>query len=139
MSQENVEIVRRVMAATQGAMAQGDLPAAFPAGTFDVDFEWVTPVPFEGKTVWTGVEGSIEFLRVWTEQFDNYSLEVLRVIDAGEGRVVALMRSSATGRESGAPVVWDTGAIYELRDERIIRASNYFSHAEALEAAGLSE
>ncbi len=61
MSQENVEIVRRVMAATETAMERGDPAAAFPAGVFAVDFEWVLPFAFEGKTVWTGVEECVEF------------------------------------------------------------------------------
>ena len=104
-----------------------------------MDFEWVLPLPFEGKRVWTGVEEAIEFLRIWTEQFDHYSFQVLRFIDAGDGRVVVLVHQSATGKASGAAVEWDTGMVYELMDGRIVRASNHFTHAEALQAAGLSE
>jgi hypothetical protein len=40
-------------------------------------------------------------MRVWTEQFDDFSLQVERLIDAGDDRVVALIRQSATGKESG--------------------------------------
>jgi ketosteroid isomerase-like protein len=139
MSQENVEVVRRVMAATKEAFATDDFAAAFPAGAFAVDFEWVVPTPFEGKAVWSGVDECIEFLRVWAEQFDNYSFEVLRVIDAGSSTVVVLAHQSATGKGSGAPVETDNGVVYELRDGCIVRASNYFDHGEALKAAGLSE
>ncbi len=49
------------------------------------------------------------------------------------------MRQSATGKESGVRVGAENGVVYELRDGRIIRATNYLAHAEALEAAGLSE
>jgi hypothetical protein len=35
------------------------------------------------------------------------------------------------------PVEGDYGVIYEVKDGRVIRASLYGSHAEALEAAGL--
>lgn len=139
MSQENLEVVRRVIVATQKAFATDDFAAAFPAGAFAVDFEWVVPTPFEGKSVWTGVEECIEYLRVWAEQFDDWSYEVLRVIDAGNGRVVVLARQSAKGKGSGAPVEAYNGIVYELRDGCIVRAWNYFDHAEALEAAGLSE
>ncbi len=139
MSQENVEIVRRVVAATQTAMESGDPAAAFPAGVFAVDFEWILPFAFEGKTVWTGVEECVEFLRVWTEPFDHYSFQSPRFIDAGDDRVVVLLHHSAIGKESGVRVEQKNGVVYELSDGRIVRASNYLAHAEALEAAGLEE
>jgi hypothetical protein len=60
-------------------------------------------------------------------------------MDADEDRVVALTRQSGTGKGSGVPVELDLGLIYELKDGRVIRITNYLTHAEALEAAGLSE
>jgi ketosteroid isomerase-like protein len=138
MSQENVEIVRTVIAATRQAMANGDPAAAFPP-EFAADFEWILPVPFEGKTMWTGIEECVEFLRLWGEQFEDYSFQATRLIDVGDHRVVALERQAATGRESGVRVEWANGVVYELIDGRIVRATNYLTHADALEAAGLSE
>ena len=43
-------------------------------------------------------------MRLWTEQFDDYSFQVERLIDAGRDRVVALVRQAGTGKESGVPV-----------------------------------
>jgi hypothetical protein len=37
------------------------------------------------------------------------------------------------------PVEWKNGHVYELEAGSIVRVSNYLSHAEALEAAGLRE
>ena len=139
MSQENVEIVRTVIAATQQAMADGDPAAAFPAGSFAADFEWSVPTPFEGKRLWTGIDECIEFLRLWSEQFDDYSFEAPRLIDVGDHRVVALERQVATGRKSAIRIELENGVVYELVDGRIVRATNYLTHAEALEAVGLSD
>jgi ketosteroid isomerase-like protein len=140
MPEENVEIVRRSFDALQAGLARGEPGAGFDLGLLADDFEWIlVPEPFEGRSLWRGREDWVEFLRLWTQDFDDFSFQVVRLIDAGRDRVVALMRQSGTGKESRAPVEWDNGVVFELRDGRIIRATNYLSHAEALEAAGLSE
>jgi ketosteroid isomerase-like protein len=139
MSQENVEIVRRFMAASQEAFATAELATAFPADTVSADFEWILPRGLDGKAVWTGVEEATEFLRLWTDQFDDFSIDVVRLVDVGDERVAVLLHQSATGKESGVPVVWDVGMVFELEGGRIVRGRNYLSHADALEAAGLSE
>jgi len=102
------------------------------------DYEWIVPTPLEGRSVWLGREGFVEFIRTWTEQFEGWSIRLDRLIDAGEDRVVALTHQSAIGKESGVPVELNLGQVWELEEGRMIRARNYFSHAEALEAAGLS-
>ena len=134
MSQENVEVVRRMVEVQFGS---GD---AFDLGLVADDFEWVlTGTPFEGRSVWRGREEWVEFVRLWTQGFDDFSFQVVRSIDAGDDRVVVLLHQSATGKESGVPVEWDNGIVCELRDGRVVRSTNYLSHDEALEAAGLSE
>jgi ketosteroid isomerase-like protein len=134
MSEENVEIVRRALEVQFGS------GAAFDLGLLADDFEWIlVPEPFEGRSVWRGREEWGEFVRLWTQDFDDFSFQVVRVIDAGGDRVVALLHQSGIGKESGVPVEWDNGVVFELRDGRVIRATNYLSHAEALEAAGLRE
>jgi ketosteroid isomerase-like protein len=139
MSEENVEVVRRASDAFQAGMERGDPGAPFDAGVMAADAEWVTSRAFEGRTVWVGREEFVAFVRTWIEQLDDWSIRVERLIDAGDDRVVALNHQSATGRESGVPVEWDNGVVYELKDGLIIRVTNYATHAEALEAARLSE
>ncbi len=104
------------------------------------DFEWIIAPPgFDGTSVWHGREGFVEFLRTWTEQFEDWSIRVERWIDAGDDRVVALTHQSAAGIGSGVPVEMKLGLVYELENGRVVQVRNYFSHAEALEAAGLPE
>jgi ketosteroid isomerase-like protein len=138
MSQENVEVVRRIFEGFQEAIERGD-PAAWIADTVPDDYEWIVPGEFAGRSVWRGREGFAEFVQTWTEDFEGWSIRAERLIDAGGDRVVALTLQSATGRHSGVPVEMNLGQIYELKGGRMIRVRNYFSHAEALEAAGLRE
>jgi ketosteroid isomerase-like protein len=139
MSEENVEIVRQAFETFQAGMERGDPGAAYDSGVMVVDAEWVTTREFEGRTVWAGREEFVEFVRTWTEQLDDWSVRVERLIDAGGDRVVALTHQSAIGKESGVPVEWDNGLVYELKDGLIVRVTNYVTHADAIEAAGLPE
>jgi ketosteroid isomerase-like protein len=140
MSQENMEVVRRLFEVFQADMARGDPGALLDRPeAFADDFEWIVPTPLDGKSVWRGREGFVEFVRTWTEQFQGWSLQVEQLIDAGKDKVVVLTRQTATGKESGVPVELSLGQVWELEGGRVIRARNYFSHAEALEAAGLRE
>jgi ketosteroid isomerase-like protein len=142
MSEENVEIVRRVTEGFIAGVERGDFVNAPENVEFLADgYEWILetgPVNAE-RQVWRGREGFLEFIRDWTEDFPDWSARVERLIDAGDDRVVALTSQSATGKGSGVPVELNLGMVFELEDGRIVRIRNYQSHAEALEAAGLSE
>ena len=140
MSEENVEIVRGLYEEWDAGLERGDFGANFDLEALADDYEWIVPEGFEGgRTVWRGREEFVEFFRTWTEDFEDWSVRVERLIDAGDDRVVALTLQSATGKESGARVEWHMGQVQELKDGRLIRTWNYFTQAEALEAAGLSE
>jgi ketosteroid isomerase-like protein len=139
MSEENLEVTRRAWEAFEAGMARGDLVGAFDSGAVAPDFEWVPPRGFPGASVYRGREGFAEFMAAWTEDFDNLTFRLERLIDAGDNRVVGLFHQTATGKGSGVPVELDQGVVYELEGGQIIRIRNYLDHGEALEAAGLSD
>jgi ketosteroid isomerase-like protein len=139
MSQENVEIVRQVLDAFQEGLDRGDLGAAFDTARVAADAEWIPGRGFPGPRRYRGREGFIEFMRGWTEDFEGWSNQVERLIDAGNDRVVGVFRQSATGKESGVPVELRLATIYELEGGRIVRMRIYLDPTEALEAAGLRE
>jgi ketosteroid isomerase-like protein len=89
MSEENVEIVRRVFEEFQAGMERGDPGALFDSETVADDYEWITDAPLDGRSVRRGREGFVEFMRTWTEEFEDWSIQVERWIDAGDDRVVA--------------------------------------------------
>jgi ketosteroid isomerase-like protein len=84
-----------------------------------------------------GREGFVEFMRTWTEDFEDWSIRLERLIDAGNDRVVALLHQAATGKGSGVPVELHFALLYELEAGRVVRMRNYVDLAQALEAAGL--
>ena len=53
--------------------------------------------------------------------------------------VVMLGRLEGRGKGSGVPVDSSLGMVFDLRGGAISRIRGYLDHAEALEAAGLSE
>jgi ketosteroid isomerase-like protein len=139
MSEENVEIVRRLWEEFQAGLERGDPGAWFDPEAVADDFEWIVSTPLDGRSVWRGREGFVEFMLTWTEQFDDWSIRVERWIDAGKDRVVALTRQTATGKGSGVPVELNLGQVWEFEAGRVARAWGYLDHKEALEAAGMSE
>jgi ketosteroid isomerase-like protein len=140
MSEENVEIVRRLFEAFEIGMKRGDLSIWFDSEDLADDFEWVTPPGGAlGLGTYRGREGFLEFMRTWTEDFADWSVELERLIDAGQDRVVGVFHQRATGKASGVPIELVQGLVYELEDGRVIRMRNYITPEEALEAAGLSE
>lgn len=138
MSQDNVEIVRRLFEVFREGLKRGDAAAGFDSQYVSADLEWIT-LPGVGLGTYRGREGFVEFMRLWTGEFAGWSIELEEVIDAGDDRVVAMYRQRATGKASGVPVELHQGAIHEFADGRVIRIQNFPSPGEALEAAGLSE
>ena len=144
-----MEIVRRTTDAMQGALERYDLDAdvdveaiatEFDAESLAVpDIELIPAPEVPGVESYRGIAGLVEFMRTWTENFEDWSNEYDRFIDAPDDRVVALARQSATGKGSGAPVELDYGLVFELRNRRVIRIRLFLEPAQALEAAGLSE
>ena len=140
MSEENVEIVRRVMEKFQAALARGKPEAVFDSELLAPDCEWI---PFDDlptvKPMYRGREEFAEFMRVWTEDFEDWSVQIERLVDAGNDRVVSLLHQSATGKESRVPVELHFGQVTDLKDGKVVRIRNIQEPSDALEAAGLSE
>ncbi len=139
MSRENVESCRRGFEVFREGWERGHPAAAFDAGINAPDFEWIMPASFPGQQVYRGREGFAEFMRTWTEDFDEFTLRLERLIDAGGNRVVGLFHHTGTGKASGAAVELHQALVYELEGGRIARCRNFVDHASALEAVGLSE
>ena len=134
MSQENVEIVRRIVEdAVQGRWEES-------ARQLGPDAEWHGTVGglTEGS-VWRGPEQIRKiFEQEDAEAWDERRLEAEEFIDAGDC-VVVLLHEFRRGKGSGVEMETDTAVVYEMRDGRVVRIQGYMDRAEALEAAGLRE
>ena len=134
MSQENVEIVRRAVE----VFARYGTGGSFE-GLIAEDVELRPAFEVTGGANFVGGQGFARFMRLWTEDFDDWKLEVDELRDAGEAAVVARMRQSARGKVSGTPVELRYGMVFRLQDRQIVGMEVYMTDAEALKAVGLDE
>jgi ketosteroid isomerase-like protein len=131
MSEENVEIVRRVY----DAYRSGDFETAF--GFIDPEVVFDVSIRPEGK-VYRGHEGVAEALRTWTGTWEAFRIEVEELIDAGD-HVIGVEHQSGRGKGSGLPLAQVYFSVFTLGDGKITRIAWFQNRRDALEAAGLSE
>jgi ketosteroid isomerase-like protein len=139
VSEENVEIVRAVHDAFLAGLQRGQFGGGIDSGLLADDFEFSPAPELAGDAKYGGVREFVEFMRLWTEDFEHWSVRLDRLIDAPDDCVVALMHQSGTGKGSGVPVGLDYGAVFKLRKGRVVRINLYMTPEQALEAAGLRE
>jgi ketosteroid isomerase-like protein len=137
MSEENVEIVRRIYAAA----ARRDAIAVL--AEYDSELEWDVSrshmARLVGEGVYRGHAGLRRFFRAYHDAWDDVSYGFDELIDAGDNQVVSVDIEHARGRSSGADVELTQYAVWTIRNGKVIRAAWFSNRAEALEAAGLSE
>lgn len=138
MSEENVERVRTGFGQYQAGMERGDPGAAFDSGFLAPDMEWFPLRGFPGASVYRGRDEFAGFMRAWTEDFEDWTIRLDRLVDAPGGQVVAFIHQTGTGKGSGVPVEFDLASIFKLEDGVVVQIRNYLDQTEALEAAGLS-
>ena len=145
MSQENVEIVRRIYAALDvsvpGSVSTVSVPTE-PFGTLiDSQIEWNFPREFPDLAEpYYGYEGAKQYRRKIAEVLDDYRMVPERFIDAGGDRVLVFSREGGRGKGSGAEVFTHlTAHVWTLKDGKAVRMQSYWERADALEAVGLSE
>ena len=132
MSQENVESVLKGLDAYNRRDLAAMLKAMHPAA------EWY---PFtaqvEGDHPYHGHEGFRDWWANVDAAFEEFEVSVAEVRDLGDA-VLALGQLRARFR-SGVPLDTEVGWLFRYRDGLAVWGHTYQSHAEALEAAGLSE
>ena len=135
MSEENVEIVRRVYEAA----ARRD-PATVLA-LYDPEVE-LDPSRLQAvglfDRVYHGHDGLRSFFREWHEAWEGIEYDYDELIDAGE-RVISVVTRHGRGRASGAEVEWPLALVWTIRKGKVIRVVWFPTRADALEAAGLRE
>jgi ketosteroid isomerase-like protein len=134
MSQENVEIVRRLYE----RFDETHLPVA---AMLAPDFAWDMST-FGGwpeDPVYYGADGMAKFLATWLENFDEWELRPMGLLDAGDDVVVATVWQRARSKGSGATVDMTFAQVWTLRDGLAVRMAMYADPTQAREAVGLQE
>ena len=129
MSQENVEIMRRIVEATSAGDYQAVLADLDPEVEIDD-----TDIPES-----TGADSFHEWLARWDEIWETWRLEGLELHPSGDNKVLALFRMFVKGKGSGIELTRDDAILGEFRNGKIVRVGYYNDQQQAREAAGLSE
>lgn len=134
MSEENVELVRRVYVALTKGDSDTLRDLALPEFVIDFSRRLVDPGVLKDR------DEALAFFSQSRDTWDDWPVwEPQELVDSGD-KVVALIRTSARGKGSGVEVeayVWN---LWTLRDGKLVELT-YFGddRAAALEAAGLSD
>jgi ketosteroid isomerase-like protein len=129
MSQENVEIVRRVYE----ALSRGDWEAAFR--DTHPDFVMTTQ---RGPNAGThqGRQNVQGFGEDYIEAFDNFAMEPEKILETGD-QVVALVTRRGRPKGGSVDMVVRNGHLFTVRGGQIISMESFPDPKKALEAAGL--
>ena len=136
MSQQNVKTVQRAVAAWNA----DDLDAFL--AELDADVEWHPAIEpgLEGKAAtYRGHDGA---RKIWMqdrgEAWERLTNRPQEFRDLGQS-VLALGHIDLTARVTGIEFRQEVGEVFDLRAGKIVRIRDFLTHAEAIEAAGLSE
>ena len=133
MSEENVEIVRRLYETVNDSGLEAVIEFLHPDG------QVVPPPEWPEASILRGREAAMEFARQWMTAFDDFEVEPERLIDAGGDQVVAYVHDRGRIAGSDAEIDAHPFQFWTLTAGKIVRWQLFTDEAEALQAAGLSE
>lgn len=98
------------------------------------DIEWHMWEYFSGSSrVLHGYDGVRQVMSIFMRNIENFSVEPLEFIDAGD-RVVVPVRLRGLSKETHEEVEFDLVQVWQERDRKAIRLDAYGSKEEALKA-----
>ena len=128
MSQENVEIVKRAFE----FFSRGELP--FEVCDPEIRIDNIPESPIPGP--YHGHEGLRRWWEDITDGIQGLRIELDEVIDLGDDRVLAMVRTFGGELIEQLPT-W--AVLHWVRNGLVVRTAGYLRKEQALEAAGLSE
>ncbi len=130
MSEQNVDLVRRVYAAPRPIEMFAERIAP------DVEFDFTAVYP--DQPVLQGTDAMRGFVEAgpWG---GTIHFEPERFIDVDDELVLVFVRVTATGQGSGAAAEARPAHQFTIRDGLVVRFKAYRDRAEALEAVGLED
>ena len=132
MSQENVDLVRRC----NEAYNRRDVGAYLDTVSESVRFR--SRFSVMDNRDYTGHDEFRRYFAELDETWERYTMNLDRTVVVG-AKVVGLFHLEATGRESGLALEERPAVVFTVEAGKIVQIDAYPTHAEALEAVGLSE
>jgi ketosteroid isomerase-like protein len=120
------------------AFARGGLDRFIEHWTDDLDHRSIEGAPDDRGPI-HGKAAMRAYVQDWIDLFHDFRIDPVELIDAGEDKVIAVLRFGGRAKLSGVETDQTMGAVLTIRDGRIARGREYTNRAEALEAAGLGE
>lgn len=133
MSHENVDTLRT----GYEAFARRDLDAALDM--MDPEVEAHDPPEMPDAAVHRGREAVRRDWEHTLDLFEDFTIDIEEILEAGETELVAFLYYRGRGRESGAEVEARLAHVWTIREGKAIRLRQYLDRAAALAAVGLSE
>jgi ketosteroid isomerase-like protein len=134
MSEENVGAVQAAL----NAFARDGLDGFAEFWTDDIDHRAVEGA-LDDRGPMRGKDAVRDYVQDWLDTFNDFTAEAIEVIDAGDDKVIAVLRASGRAKLSGVETDLTYAVIYTIRDGKIARGREYWTKEQALEAAGLRE
>ena len=134
MSQENVEIMRRAFQALADRGVDGLAEFLHP----DINWRAMEGAPDDVGEM-QGTEAARRYVEDWFATFDDFKTTPEELLDAADGRVVAVLGVTGRAKLSGITTGIRYAAVYTLRDGKIARVREYADRQEALAAAEVAE
>jgi ketosteroid isomerase-like protein len=133
MSQEWVDLVRLGFEAIE----RGDM-AIFDGMTTE-DLVLVQPPEVPDTKTYEGRASIVDAMEDWPNQWEDFRMDLIEIIDAGDEVAVSVTRHRRRGRKSGIEMDFEVFYVQRGRDGKLARLEMFFSREQALEAAGLRE
>jgi hypothetical protein len=134
MSQENVEVVRRWLAALSASPQEAR--AAIPE-FWDDDVDYYPVRKFPEAQPCHNLEEFGQFLTRYMDAFSRNEWAIQEVIEVGDDRVLVCENLRAEGRGSGVKLEGDLYQCFWLRHGRFFRVEDHLTLSGALHALGL--
>lgn len=132
MSEGNAAFVRSLYVAFS-RLAQTGRIAEYVTANFDEECEYW---PVEEASPVHGHEALIRWIERWLEAWDDTWEETDEIVESGDTVVVSTW-VYGRGRISGMEISQRLVDVFELRNGKVLRITEYLDARDALEAAGL--
>jgi uncharacterized protein len=132
MSQKNLEIVK----AAFDAWLRGDIDSMLEL--VDPEIVVVQPSDLPDAVTQHGRAGVLSAIAAWPEEWDDFEIEIVRIVDAGD-RVAVRTHQRGRGKGSGVAVEGETWFVFGFRNGRVAEWRMFGEEREALQAAGLEQ
>jgi ketosteroid isomerase-like protein len=135
MSEENVEIGRRLIEAFNRTIAEGT-PDLYEL--LDPEVEWVPMSALLEGTRYHGHDGVRQWVEEMKRDWTSYEVRPERFIDLGDDRVLTLGMWRAQGRGGGVLLDFQQASwLTKYRNGKIVLLRTFTDRSKAFEAAGL--